>query len=689
VNQMLLALALAAAVVAAVAAAETSPFCSTLFDLFDRANGPLADRDELSARIHMLDGMLSGDDDRIDGKVNECWFSYKVLSNYAHMLQLDGQVRLAIAQNRRAVDLAMKYNPKDVLTPAFNLATMLQTWSFGDPALVDETDRTWQLLQPLHDRSLRIRAATHLPNMLPSAPVLQAALGRLRSNLHALTSDTTTLDCEHFQKCGPHDPPQNISDWYPTYPLHYHLMDAADTMRIAAAVSRLYWRAAKGISWVAPPRFLWARQRQRHLSQGRGVRTKIRVGFLSRFFYYSHSLGQHIRGVMQHLDRSRFLVMAIHIQSEGELQSEDDMIGLADQDVYISPVVGNLHASRMRVASLRLDVLVFPDIGMEAVSYFMAFARLAPVQVSSWCFPASLGTGQIDYFLSADGLEPDGDSDDDDATAARDHYWEQIVQFRGGAPPWYFFKEDALRVPRSSSAARNLTTRFPLTRMHGGKDTTDETGMTTHLLHADRRDQDPKNAQFHYYLVPQNPIKLHSAMDPVLRAILEADPLAILIILSEPNFEETLQTRFRGSFEAHSARVLFVPRTKDRFSFRELLASVDVILDPWPWGGWTTTLQALCAKTPVVTLAARDARSRFTLNAYLSLGISELVARNTSDYVRIAVDLASAGAVAKRALDEKLGRAEALLLETPGTMLRWHAFLVRAVRLADGEFGDT
>ena len=262
------ALALAVATVAAATEegrdkGTLSRFCNALFDVFDRVNGPLADEAELSERIHTLDRLFAQEGEEATAgnqgsySVDECWFSYKVRANYAHMLQLDGRVQQAIAQNRRAVSLAMNYNPKDVLTPAFNLATSLQAWSFGEPTLVAEADRTWRMLSSmLSDRSLRIRAATHLPNMLPSASLLRDALARLRLNLQELESEK--LDCEYFQKCSSENPPQNISDWYPTYPLHYHLMDASDTMRIAAAVSRLYWRAAKGISWVAPPQFISA-----------------------------------------------------------------------------------------------------------------------------------------------------------------------------------------------------------------------------------------------------------------------------------------------------------------------------------------------------------------------------------------------------------------------------------------------
>ena len=215
-------------------------------------------------------------------------------------------------------------------------------------------------------------------------------------------------------------------------------MDAADTMRIAAVFPTIL-RAAKGVSFSSPDMVETAVSSFR-LQESSVIPSdplKIRVGFLSRFLMRSHSLGQHIRGVMQHLDRSKFHVIAIHIKNDAESYGLDDMIGLADEDISISSAVSNLHESRIRVAGTKLDVLVFPDIGREAVSYFLAFSRLAPVQIATWCFPASLGTGQIDYFLSADGLEPD--------SVAGNHYWEQLVQFRG-APPWFFLKEDALRI---------------------------------------------------------------------------------------------------------------------------------------------------------------------------------------------------------------------------------------------------
>ena len=110
--------------------------CNQLFDTFDSMNGPLDDVDDLRTRIRTMATILNSSSSNPD----ECWFSYKVRANYAHMLQLDGRMHLSIEQNRQAVRLALKYNPADILTPAFNLATSLQTWSFGDPLLTKEAN---------------------------------------------------------------------------------------------------------------------------------------------------------------------------------------------------------------------------------------------------------------------------------------------------------------------------------------------------------------------------------------------------------------------------------------------------------------------------------------------------------------------------------------------------------------------
>lgn len=52
-----------------------------------------------------------------------------------------------------------------------------------------------------------------------------------------------------------------------------------------------------------------------------------------------------------------------------------------------------LDKARRAVAQEELDVLVYPDVGMEPLTYLMAFARLAPVQVR--CLHEGGGCGAL------------------------------------------------------------------------------------------------------------------------------------------------------------------------------------------------------------------------------------------------------------------------------------------------------
>src|SRR5262249_19002104 len=67
---------------------------------------------------------------------------------------------------------------------------------------------------------------------------------------------------------------------------------------------------------------------------------------------------------------------------------------------------------------------------------------------------------------------------------------------------------------------------------------------------------------------------------------------------------------------------------------------IDVGLDPFPYGGGTTTCDALWMGVPVVTLSGRTAVGRGGVSIRANLGLTELVARDAEQYVAICADLA-------------------------------------------------
>ncbi|HET9485777.1 MAG TPA: hypothetical protein VFO79_17575, partial [Xanthomonadales bacterium] len=122
----------------------------------------------------------------------------------------------------------------------------------------------------------------------------------------------------------------------------------------------------------------------------------------------------------------------------------------------------------------------------------------------------------------------------------------------------------------------------------------------------------------------------------VLRAAPQARLALCALGLADAGTRERLLRRFaaRG---IEPQRLLLLP---PRASLAELLghyAQVDLALDPLPFNGGTTTLQALGQGVPVVTLPGAALQNRMGLSVLRALGLEhELVARDAAHYVAIA-----------------------------------------------------
>jgi predicted O-linked N-acetylglucosamine transferase (SPINDLY family) len=68
---------------------------------------------------------------------------------------------------------------------------------------------------------------------------------------------------------------------------------------------------------------------------------------------------------------------------------------------------------------------------------------------------------------------------------------------------------------------------------------------------------------------------------------------------------------------------------------------IDIALDPFPYGGGTTTCESLWMGAPVITLPSQTAVSRAGLSILSNIGLPELIARSRDYYLQIATDLAA------------------------------------------------
>ncbi len=69
-------------------------------------------------------------------------------------------------------------------------------------------------------------------------------------------------------------------------------------------------------------------------------------------------------------------------------------------------------------------------------------------------------------------------------------------------------------------------------------------------------------------------------------------------------------------------------------------ADIDIALDPFPFCGGMTSLEALWLGVPVITLAGETIASRQSASMLMNLGLPELIAEDAAQYVNKAAQLA-------------------------------------------------
>jgi predicted O-linked N-acetylglucosamine transferase (SPINDLY family) len=342
-----------------------------------------------------------------------------------------------------------------------------------------------------------------------------------------------------------------------------------------AAKARPEWRAGRDITFDGSRR--------------------LRVGFVANIFREC-TAGRYFERWVTGLDAKRFERFVYHTSP---LADEFTARIAASSEHFIPSRLGT-RETVARIFADRLDVIVYPEVGMAPLTYLLAALRLAPVQLAGWGHPVTTGSDAIDGFITCAAMEP--------ADAAR-HYAEPLVLLPG------------LGVDYSMPAVEP-----PLPRSKLG-------------LPEDRR----------LYICPQSLFKIHPEMDELFADVLEGDPGGLLLFFqsSARAVTDQLARRLQATLARRGipprGQVKFLPRMSGSF-FRRMLGACDVMLDTARWSGGNTSLDALAAGVPVVTLPGRFMRGRQSAAMLGMLGLDELVAATPGDYVRIAVEVASDGA---------------------------------------------
>jgi protein O-GlcNAc transferase len=321
---------------------------------------------------------------------------------------------------------------------------------------------------------------------------------------------------------------------------------------------------------------------------GRDPDRPLRLGFLSPDLH-RHPVGYFLIGLVEHLDPSQ---ASVFCYSTGG--TPDDLSArlraAATKWRDVGPLTDEAIADSIRDDSI--DIL-FDLAGHTGNNRLLVMAhKPAPIQITWAGYVGTAGLAAIDYLL-ADRFEVPPDLEH--------HYRETVLRMPNG----YVCYEP----PASPPVA-------PLPALARGYVT------------------------FGSF---SNPAKLGPQIAAPWARILERVPHSRLVLKYKGLDDPLHASRLREYFAAQgvdSAR-LDLQGDSPQAELLPHYDGIDIALDPFPYGGGVTTLEALWMGVPVVTLPGETFASRHTLSHLSNVGVEGTVARDLDHYVDLAVSLAA------------------------------------------------
>lgn len=318
---------------------------------------------------------------------------------------------------------------------------------------------------------------------------------------------------------------------------------------------------------------------------------RIRVGIVTGFLYGHSNWKTHIRGWIKEINHKDFEIYGYYTQ-----QIYEDVF--FEAKTYFDKLTWGprkLEEYCTAILEDNLDILIFPEIGMDSMTMRLATQRLAPIQCTSWGHPETSGLPTIDFFLSSALME----SSKGDA-----YYTEKLVRLSNLSIYYEPLKVPCLKRSRADFGLREEAV---------------------------------------LYWCCQTFIKYLPQYDEVFVKIARAVPNAQLVFIENvpqiaAQFRKRLYTIFARFGLKADDYCVFLPRLSSR-EFDAATHLMDVFLDSIGWSGCNSTLESLAHDLPIVTLPGALMRSRHTSAILALMGLESDIATSLDDYLERAINL--------------------------------------------------
>lgn len=325
----------------------------------------------------------------------------------------------------------------------------------------------------------------------------------------------------------------------------------------------------------------------------RNAAARLRVGYLSPNFMH-HSVAFFIEPVLEHHDRSHFHIFAYADVYAGD-QVTRRIAGKVESWRDVSMLEVNQIAAQIREDDI--DVLVDLAGHTSFRQMLLMSMRLAPVQVTYLGYPNTTGLETVDFRLTDDIADPEGQADS--------YASEKLLRLSPGFLCYRPPSSDEMPQPSDAPCLSREFVTF---------------GSFNNLN------------------------KVSPLIMDLWAGILREVPGSRLHLKARQLADATARARIVDDFwrlGIDADRLSMFPWAGTQHEHLRLYNEVDIALDTFPYNGTTTTCEALWMGVPVVTLSGETHASRVSLSLLRQCGLEELAAATPEEYVQKSVALAA------------------------------------------------
>ena len=403
------------------------------------------------------------------------------------------------------------------------------------------------------------------------------------------------------------------------YYLAYH---NKDNLKIMKKLSKLFRQIIPNINYTS-----------KNITNQKNKK-KIKVGFISQHLT-NHTVGKLFGGLIKNMNKEKFDITIFHTFNTRKSLIKNEIDSSADKVVNLKI---KIHEQQLQVENENLDIIFYPDIGMSSATYFLAFSRLAPVQIASWGHTETTGIDTIDYFLSTALFEEKN---------ANKKYSEKLICL--SQIPTYFEPPEKIGLLKNRSELKL-----------------------------------PEKSRL--YGCPQSLFKLHPDFDRILSEILKRDTDGYIVLIGNEGkdkfWSEILKKRWSKNFPILNEKVLFTKRLS-LLEFFSLSNCVNVLLIPLHFGGGNTSLETMIFGTPSITMPGKHLRTNITSAIYKQMKISNPpITKNVEEYIDLAIKLAKDSKKNNSLREKSKKAANKYLFKSRKALKEFENFLIKVYRKA-------